>query len=86
MKRRLALWGVAGFVVAISWVLLSIAIPLWSEPILWRVAQVSCPIVFFSHFAIDWYWVVLSNVPVYLFIGIAVEGLLQLRHLRTASA
>jgi hypothetical protein len=86
MKRRLALWGVAGFVVAISWVLLSMAIPLWSEPFLWRLAQVSCPIVFFSHFAIQWYWVVLSNVPVYLLIGLGVEGLLQLKHWRTASA
>ena len=86
MKRRLALWGVVGFVIAISWVVLSMAIPLWSEPILWRLAQVSCPIVFFSHFAIQWYWVVLSNVPVYLLIGLAVEGLVQLIHLRPASA
>ena len=78
MKRRLALWGFAGLVVATVWVVLSMAIPLWSEPILWRLAEVSCPIVFFSRYAIQWYWVVLSNVPVYLLLGFAVEGLLRI--------
>ncbi len=52
MKRRLALWGFAGLVAGIFWVLLSMAMPLWSEPILFRLAEVSCPIVFFSRFAI----------------------------------
>lgn len=86
MKRRLALWGFAGFLVASSWVLLSMAIPVGSEPILWRLAQISCPIVFFARFAIPWYWVLLSNIPVYLSLGLAVEGLWRLTHLRHASA
>ena len=85
MKHRLALWGLAGFVVALSWVLLSLIIPLWSQPLLWRLAQLTCPIVLFARFAIKWYWVVLSNVPIYLLIGLVVEGL-RLIHLRPASA
>ncbi len=86
MERRLALWGFAGLVAGIFWVLLSMAMPLWSEPILFRLAEVSCPIVFFSRFAIQWYWVVLSNVPIYLLLGFAVEGVLRVSRLRTASA
>jgi hypothetical protein len=86
MKRRLALWGFAGLMVAIFWMLVSMAIPLWTEPLLWRLAQTSCPIVFFDHFAIKWYWVVLSNVPTYLMFGFAIEVLLRLRHMRPSAA
>ena len=85
MKHRLALWALAGLLIAISWVLISRVIPLWSQPILWTLAQLSCPIVFFSHFAIQWYWVVLSNAPVYVVLGAMVEGVIRLAHLRSAS-
>lgn len=86
MKHRLTLWSVAGFLVALSWVLLSLAIPLSTQPLLWKLAQLTCPIVLFAHFAIKWYWVVLSNVPVYLLLGLTIEGLLRLTRLRSASA
>lgn len=79
MRRRLALWAMAGAFVALSWVLLSLVIPLFSHPLLWTIAQLSCPVAFFAHFAIKWYWVVLSNIPVYLLVGFTVEGLFRLR-------
>lgn len=85
LKHRLALWALAGFLVAISWVLLSLVIPLWSQPLLWTLAQLSCPIVFFSHFAIQWYWVILSNAPVYVVLGAMVEGFIRLTRMRSAS-
>ena len=85
MKRRLVLWAVAGLLVATSWVLLSLVIPLWSQPLLWTLAQLSCPIVLFSHFAIQWYWVILSNAPFYLVLGAMVEGFIRLARLRSES-
>jgi hypothetical protein len=85
MKRRLVLWAFAGLLVATSWVLLSLVIPLWSQPLLWTLAQLSCPIVLFSHFAIQWYWVILSNAPVYLVLGAMVEGFIRLARLRSES-
>ena len=85
MRHRLALWAFAGLLVATTWVLLSLAISLWSQPLLWTLAQLSCPIVLFSHFAIKWYWVVLSNAAVYAVLGATVESFIQLTHLRLPS-
>jgi hypothetical protein len=86
MKRRLALWAIVGFVVALSWVAISFAIPLSTEPLLWRLAQITCPIALFARYAIKWYWVVLSNGAVYLLLGLIVEGVMRLRHVRPAAA
>ena len=86
MKRRLALWAIVGLVVALSWVAISFAIPLSSEPFLWRLAQLTCPIALFARYAIKWYWVVLSNGAVYLLLGLVVEGVVRLMPLRPASA
>jgi len=86
MKDRLLLWALAGFLVALCWVLLSSVIPISSHPLLWKLAQVTCPIAFFARFAIKWYWAVLSNGPIYLLLGMIIEGLLRLGHLRSASA
>ena len=86
MARRMALWGLAGFLIALAWVFVSTVIPLSSQPILWRLAQVTCPIALFARFAIKWYWAVLSNIPVYLLLGLIVEGVFRLTHLRPTSA
>lgn len=83
MKRRIALWGFAGFIVAACWVVLSLAIPISAEPILWSLARLTCPIVPVSllfHFGVKWYWVLLANVPTYALIGLMVEGLRQSRY------
>lgn len=86
MKHRLALWTLAGFLVALGWALLSLVIPISPQPILFRLAQVTCPIALFGHFAIKWYWAVLSNGVAYLLLGLVVEGLRRLAHWRPASA
>ena len=83
MKRRIALWGFAGFIVAGCWVVLSLAIPISAEPMLWSFARLTCPIVAASllfHFGVKWYWVLLANVPAYALIGLMVEGLRQSRY------
>jgi hypothetical protein len=45
MKQRIALWGFAGLIVAGCWVLLGLAIPPSTEPVLWSLARLTCPIV-----------------------------------------
>jgi len=83
MKRRIVLWGSVGFIVGGCWVILSWAIPISTEPILWSLARLTCPIVPVSmalHFGVKWYWVVLTNVPAYALVGLAVEALMQLRN------
>ena len=83
MKRRIALWGFAGLIVAGGWVVLSWAIPISEEPILWGLARLTCPIVpvsFLFHFGVKWYWVLLANVPTYALIGLMLEGLRQSRY------
>jgi hypothetical protein len=76
----------AGLLVALFWVLLSLAVPISPQPVLWRLAQITCPIALFSHFAIKWYWAVVSNGVVYLLVGLFIEALLRLRRLRPATA
>jgi hypothetical protein len=83
MTRRIALWGFAGFIVAGCWALLGLAIPISTEPILWSLAQLTCPIVpvgFLFHFGVKWYWALLTNVPAYALIGLMVGGLQQSRY------
>ena len=83
MKRRIELWGMGGFIVAGCWVILSLAIPISEQPILWDLARLTCPIVPVSmalHFGVKWYWVIVSNVVAYALIGLMVEALLQSRN------
>jgi hypothetical protein len=83
MQRRIVLWGLVGFIVASCWVILSLAIPISGEPILWGIARLTCPIVPVSmalNFGVKWYWVILTNIPAYALIGLVVEALMQLRN------
>jgi hypothetical protein len=87
MKRRLGWWALAGLLVGAFWALLSLAIAISLQPVLWRLAQITCPIALFGHFyAIKWYWAVVSNGVVYLLVGLVAEAILRLTHLRPASA
>jgi hypothetical protein len=85
MRYRLMLCAPAGFVVTLSWVSFSFLIALWSHPLLWKLAQLTCPITLFVPRALKWHWVVLSNVPVYVLVGLTLEGLLRLTNLRSAA-
>jgi len=83
MQRRIGLWALVGFMVASVWVILSFAIPISPQPVLWGLARLTCPILPISltfHFGVKWYWFVASNVAAYALIGLVFESLLSLRH------
>ena len=83
MLRRIRLWALVGFTVASVWTILSLAIPISPQPVLWGLARLTCPILPISltfHFGVKWYWFVASNVAAYAVIGLVFESLLLLRH------
>jgi hypothetical protein len=83
MQRRIGLWALVGFIVAGVWMILSFAIPISPQPVLWGLAQLTCPILPISdglHFGVKWYWFLASNVAAYALIGLIVETLQLLRH------
>ena len=83
MQRRIGPWALVGFIVAGVWVVLSFAIPISPQPVLWGLARLTCPILPISltfHFGVKWYWFVASNVVAYVLIGLIFESLLLLRH------
>jgi len=84
MKRRIAIWAVAGFIVAGLWAVYSAATfpsPLISaQPIVWTLLDLTCPIAFASfhfHFGIKLYWVLLANAATYSLLGFVIETLRQ---------
>ena len=83
MKRRIVLWGFAGFIVAGCWVILGLATPISGEPVLWGLARLTCPIAAVSlafHFGVKWYWALVANVLTYALIGLMVEALRESRN------
>ena len=81
MKRRIAIWGSAGFLVAACWALYAFArtIPTTSaDTIVWALARLTQPVVFvgfYFHFGIRFYWLILANAVTYALIGLIVETL-----------
>lgn len=78
MKYRIAVWGLVGLLVAAFWMILSVAVPMWREPVLMELARFTCPIVAISwalNFGVKWYWVILTNVAAYALIGLIIETL-----------
>ena len=87
MKSRIAMWASAGLLVAGCWnlyVLATFPIQITSEPIVWTLVRLTCPIVFagfHSHFPVSIYWVLLANAATYALVGLIVETLrLRLHH------
>ena len=88
MKLRVALWAFAGILVAAGWWLY-----VWStapssvatQPLLWMLAQFSCPLVLagtYFHFGVSLLLVFLSNAIVYALAGLLLE--LLRRQLRSS--
>ena len=76
MRHRIALWGLAGFLVAGCWAIVGFAIPLSTEPLLWNLARLSCPVVFAAdalHSGISLYWVLIANIATYALLGLVFE-------------
>ena len=92
MKIRIALWAFAGLLVAAGWSLYAWAtapIPITTKPILWSLAQLSCPAVLMGtrlHFGVSLYLVFLSNLVGYGLIGLLVEILRRVSHSSGSSA
>jgi len=88
MKFRIAMWAVAGFLVAGSWALYSFSTfpsPMSrAEPVVWNLALLTQPIAFASfhfHFGIGVCWVLLANAFTYGLVGLIAETVRQkLRH------
>ena len=79
MKYRIAMWALVGFLVVGCWAILGLAIPInQSEPIMWYLARLTCPIVqvgFWLHFGLRIYWVLLANAATYALLGLIFEML-----------
>jgi hypothetical protein len=84
MKRRIVIWTIVGFLVAGLWAVYAAwafpSPPISSQPIVWTLINVTCPIAFASfhlHFGIRLYWVLLANAATYGLLGLGVESLRQ---------
>ncbi len=75
MKRRLALWSLAGFIVACGWTLFVMA---KAKPIafgreLWAIIEITAPASLLRHFPLKYYWFILLNAFIYLLVGLGIE-------------
>jgi hypothetical protein len=87
VKYRIAMWASAGLLVAGCWhfyVLATFPMQITSEPIVWTLLRLTCPIAFAGfhfHFPVSIYWFFLANAATYALVGLIVESLRQqLRH------
>ena len=86
MKYRIAMWASTGLLVVGCWNLYALAtfpLPMNSEPIVWTLVRLTCPIAFASfhfNFPVSIYWVLLANAATYALVGLIVEALRQQLH------
>jgi hypothetical protein len=84
MKYRIAMWAVAGFVVASGWAVYFLASskdrP--TEPIVSTLVRLTCPVAIVgSHYPVSLYSALAANVATYALVGLVVETLRrQLNH------
>jgi hypothetical protein len=81
MKQRIAIWAWVGMLIAAFWAASLLFVQVTpAEPILWNLAQISCPLVLLGsvfHFGVRFYWAILANAIVYAFAGLSWETLRQ---------
>jgi hypothetical protein len=84
MKHRIALWAIAGFLVAGFWALFAIAaFPNASERMrdVWIIVCTTCPIAIAGmHHPISLYETLAANAVTYGFVGLIVETLRKKLH------
>ena len=79
MKSKIAVWAVAGFVVAGGWAVYALASTppalSYSDPLL-PLVRLTCPIAIFgSSHAISLSWVLVANAATYALAGLLLEAL-----------
>ena len=91
MTRRIALWSLAGFIVACGWVLFVGAltpasrVEILRSRALWAAIEITAPAALVRHFMLKYYWFILMNALAYALVGLAIE-LLRRHSLRLLSS
>ena len=75
MKRRLALWSLAGFMVACGWTLyvMAAAKPIAFGHSAWTIIEITAPASLLRHFPLKYYWFILLNALIYSLVGLGIE-------------
>lgn len=84
MKYRIAMWAIAGFLVAGFWAIFALATFPSVERMrdVWTLVSLTCPIAIAGmHYPISVYETLAANTITYMLVGLTVEALRQqLRH------
>jgi len=84
MKYRIAMWAIAGFLVAGFWALFAFATFPFAERMrdVWTLVSLTCPVAIAgTHHPISLYEALAANAVTYALVGLIVETLRQqLRH------
>lgn len=84
MKYRIALWTIAGFLIAGFWALFAIAtFPNASQRMreVWSIVCITCPIAIAGmHHPVSLYEALVANAVTYGFVGLIVETLRKQLH------
>lgn len=85
VKFRIAMWAVAGVLVAVGWAIyfaiLSKDVPI--NPVVYTLANFSCPIALVGNhfrFGVKLFWVLASNAAFYALFGLILEPLRRQLH------
>ncbi len=74
MKKRVAIWGSVGVLIAAFWAIFSLLVPITpADSVIWMAAQMTCPLVFLGmvfHFGVRVYWVIFANGIIYALVGL----------------
>ena len=84
MRYRIALWAIAGFLLAGFWALFASAtFPSTPERMsdVWTVVCITCPVAIVGmHYPINLYVTLVANAVMYGFVGLTVEALRKQLH------
>jgi hypothetical protein len=71
MKRTIALWASAGFIVACAWVVFfAVTAPHpYSEHTFWMVVDITAPASLLRAYPVKFYWFILLNAFAYAVVG-----------------
>ena len=80
MKYRIALWAMAGFIVAACWAIYAIPVMTWDDRLM-LLAEITCPITVFRAYPLHLSLVLAANATTYAMVGFLVETVRRtLRH------